>query len=157
MCAEPARFQGHGQKCLSQRFYRHRSFRHPFLLQREAPPTTRVAATATFSSPMSTKRPREFFFLQNLTFLIKTNAFTSSSLPHMVFHILATKSLLPHLGYHILATTSWLTDPDFHILAAISWLPNPGLHILSTRSWLHILDSTSWLPHPDSQDLVYRI
>ena len=53
-----------------QAFYRHRRFWIPLLLQRGGPSHTRVAATATFSSPMSTNRPPNSFVFSKISLLI---------------------------------------------------------------------------------------
>ena len=50
------------EKWFSQTFYRHRRFWTPLLLQRGGRSHTRAAATATFSSPMSIKRPPNSLF-----------------------------------------------------------------------------------------------
>ena len=114
----------------SQAFYKHRRFFTSLFLQQEGLPTTRAAATATFSSPMfTTKRLRETFFL----------------------HVLDTRSWL-----EIVATRSWLPDPGFQTMATRSWLPDPGCQILACRSWLQIRATRSWLPNPRFHILATR-
>ena len=72
-------------------FYKHRRFRPPFTLQREGPSTTRVAATATFLSPVSTKQIRNSLFDSKISlFQTKKTIFV-----------------------HDFANRSWLPDPGF--------------------------------------------
>ena len=103
----------------------------PFKLQRESPSTTRVTATASFSSPMSTSQMRNSLFFSNVSPFKKSNGVSSSSLPDPGFQILASRSWLPQFGFQILATRSWLPGHGCHILASRSWLPDPSYLELS--------------------------
>ena len=109
-------------------FYKHRRCCPPFQLQREGASTTRVAATATFPSPMFTKPMRNsfFHFLHNLIFIKK-------------------KEFVHHLRYQILASISWLQNPSCHILASRSWLPDPIYLELPGAIWSYPeLSGATW-------------
>ena len=123
-----------------------------FKPRREGRSGTRVAATATFSSPESTEQMRNSLLVCKIL-IMKPNAISLFFVPDPGYQILASTSWLPDLGYQILASRSWLPGPGFQIPATRCWLPDLGHQMLASRSWrpdlgYQILTTTFQRPGP---------